>query len=110
MTHYALTPELLAVIAERFKALGEPARLNILNSLRDGELTVSGIIQVTGLTQANASRHLQLLHGLGFVARRKEGLHVYYRLANDDVFALCDVMCGRLAKEASRRTRMVPRR
>jgi DNA-binding transcriptional ArsR family regulator len=100
MSNVVLTPELLELIAERFKGLAEPARLHILNTLRGGEKTVSQLIEETGLGQANLSKHLQLLHGLGFVERRKEGLYVHYRLADDSVFHLCDVMCGRLVEEA----------
>lgn len=108
MSEYPLTPELLGLIAERFKALAEPARLGILNALRDGEMTVSELMRATGLGQANASKHLQLLHSLGFVERRKEGLNVHYRLADRDVFQLCDIMCGRLVKEADLRNRLFP--
>lgn len=100
MAEVALTPEILELIAERFKALAEPARLHMLNALRGGEKTVSELMEETGLGQANASKHLQFLHSLGFVERRKEGLYVYYRLADDSVFELCDIMCGRLVEEA----------
>ena len=103
MSRFPLTPELLDLIAERFKALAEPARLRILNTLREGEKTVSELIEETGLGQANVSKHLQLLHSLGFVERRKEGLYAYYRLANEDVFQICDLMCGRLEAEAHAR-------
>src|SRR5512145_2470682 len=99
-----MTPELLAIVAERFKAIGEPARLQILNALRDGEMTVTELVDETGLGQGNVSKHLQLLHGLGFVTRRKEGLHVYYELADRDVFKLCDIMCGRIEAETRART------
>ncbi|HET7464683.1 MAG TPA: metalloregulator ArsR/SmtB family transcription factor [Longimicrobium sp.] len=102
-----MTPELLDLVAERFKALAEPARLRILNALREREMAVSEIMEATGLGQANVSKHLQLLSGLGFVARRKEGLYVFYRLADDDVFHLCDLMCGRLAREAEARTHVL---
>ena len=102
-----MTPELLQLVAERFKALAEPARLQILNSMREGELTVSELVEATGLGQANVSKHLQLLHALGFVARRKDGLYVYYSLANRDVFRLCDIMCGRLEVESRTRTRLL---
>lgn len=81
-------------IADRFKALAEPARLRILNALREGEQTVGELVAHTGLNQANLSKHLQLLHTLRFVARRKDGVFVRYRLLNDDVFVLCDIMCG----------------
>ena len=98
-----LTPELMELVAERFKALGEPARLRLLNALRGGERTVSELMHDTGLSQANISKHLQLLHSLGFVSRRKEGLYVYYALADQDVFALCDLMCGRVQAQAEAR-------
>lgn len=101
-----LTPEMMALVAERFKALGEPARLRLLNALRGGERTVSKLMEDTGLSQANVSKHLQLLHSLGFVIRRKEGLYVRYALADEDVFALCDLMCGRLVREADLRSRI----
>lgn len=102
-----LTPELLELVAERFKALAEPARLRILSALREGEKSVSELMEETGLGQANTSKHLQLLHSLGFVDRRKEGLYVHYRLAGEDVFRLCDIMCGRLAAEAEDRDRIL---
>ena len=101
-----MPPVLLELIAERFKVLAEPARLQILNSLRDRERTVSELVDELGLGQANVSKHLQLLHSQGFVGRRKEGLYVYYRLADEDVFELCDLMCERLMKGAGGRERL----
>src|SRR6476469_5343095 len=96
MATLSLTPEALELIAERFKVLAEPARLQILSCLRKHEATVSEIVDETGLGQANVSKHLQLLHTHGFVARRREGLYVYYTLADKSVFKLCEIMCGRL--------------
>ena len=96
MSSLSMTPQLVGLVADRFKALAEPTRLNLLRELRAGERTVTELRESTGLGQANVSKHLQLLHGLGFVERRKEGLYVYYRLADEDVFTLCDLMCGRL--------------
>lgn len=110
MGNLKLTPELMGIIAERFKALGELARLQILDALRDGELTVTELVEVTELGQANVSKHLGLLHSLGFVTRRKEGLFVYYILADKDVFRLCDIMCGRLDAETSARRKLLARR
>jgi len=92
-----MSSELFDPVAERFRALGEPARLRILNALRGGEAAVGELVDATGLTQANLSKHLQLLHTLGFVKRRKQGLFVYYMLADADIFRLCDIMCGRLS-------------
>jgi ArsR family transcriptional regulator len=102
-----LSPAVLGLVAQRFQALGEPARLGILQSLRQGERTVTEVAAATGLGQANLSKHLQLLHRVGFVERRKDGLYVHYRLADPDVFRLCDIMCGRLAAEVRRRHRLL---
>ena len=101
----SLTPEVIELVAERFRALAEPARLHIMQALRGGEHTVGELVATTGLGTANVSKHLQLLHAAGFVTRRKEGLYVYYGLAGEDVFRLCDIMCGRLAAEAETRRR-----
>lgn len=103
MASSPMSDELMALVAERFQALGEPTRLRILDTLRRGEHPVSGIAEATGLGNANVSKHLRLLHRVGFVARRKEGIHVHYRLADDHVFELCDLMCGKVEREARRR-------
>jgi DNA-binding transcriptional ArsR family regulator len=104
-----LSPELLALIAQRFKALSEPARLQILTALRHGELTVSELVEETGMGQANVSKHLQMLHAMGFVDRRKGGLFVHYVLADQSVFDLCDVMCGRIEAQEKRRRKIIAR-
>ena len=105
-----MTPELLELVAARFKALADPARLRILDALRGGERTVTELIEATGLNQANLSKHLGHLHTLGFVDRRKEGLYVHYRLAHRDVFRLCDIMCGRIEAETASRRRVLAAR
>lgn len=104
-----LTPAVIELVAERFKALGEPARLQILNTLRAGEHTVTELVEQTGLGQANVSKHLQMLHTLNFVRRRKEGLHVCYRLVDRNVLRLCDLMCGRLEAETKARSKALAR-
>ena len=107
MARITLTAELLALIGERFKVLGEPARLEILQALRGGERTVTELVEKTGLGQGNVSKHLQLLHAHGFVTRRKEGLHVVYALADRSVFRLCEIMCDRLNEHAVSRRRLL---
>ena len=90
------TPELLEMVAGRFRALAEPARLAILHVLEHGPLTVTELVKQTGLGQGNLSKHLQQLHTAGFLSRTRKGLFVHYALADDDVLALCEIMCGRL--------------
>jgi DNA-binding transcriptional ArsR family regulator len=94
-----MSPALMDELAERFRSLGEPARLQLLMALRGGERSVSELVAITGLGQANVSKHLQQLHNCGFVTRRKEGTFAYYTLAGDDIFMMCDVMCGRIEAE-----------
>jgi ArsR family transcriptional regulator len=104
-----LTPDTIELVAERFRALAEPARLHLMNELRRGERTVGELVDLTGLTTGNVSKHLRLLYATGFVTRRKEGLHVYYGIAGDDVFRLCDIMCGRIELETERRRKAFAR-
>jgi DNA-binding transcriptional ArsR family regulator len=104
-----LTPDQLHLVADRFKALAEPSRLAVLQALRGDERSVSQLVADTGLGQANLSKHLQLLHGAGFLDRRREGVSVMYRLADADVLALCELMCRRLEHEATSRLHAVRR-
>ena len=99
-----LTRDAILLVAERFKVLAEPARLEILNVLRGGEHTVTELVRQTGLGQANVSKHLRLLHAHGFVARRKDGVSVYYTLA-ESVDELCDIMTHQLKAQATSRRR-----
>jgi DNA-binding transcriptional ArsR family regulator len=96
MGNIDMTPEMLDLVAARFKALAEPTRLRILSVLREGERTVSDLVEETGLGQANVSKHLQLLHDLRY------GLYAIYSLADEDVFALCDIVCGRIEREVEK--------
>jgi DNA-binding transcriptional ArsR family regulator len=98
-----MSPALLRELAERFKALGEPGRLQLLAELRGGERSVTELATSTGLGQANVSKHLQQLCAAGFISRRKEGTYAYYALADEEVFRLCDVMCGRVESEQKER-------
>ena len=96
-----MTPELFSVVAERFRAFSEPTRLQIMHALGDREHTVTELIKVTGLGQANLSKHLGQLHAAGFVSRRKDGVFTYYAIADRDVLKMCDLMCGRISKEST---------
>ena len=110
MSRVRMTPELFELVAARFKAFGEPARLRILHALRDGDRTVGELAVATALGQANLSRHLQQLLALGLVSRAKRGLFAHYTLADRDVLKLCDVMCGRIEKETlARKAVLKPR-
>jgi DNA-binding transcriptional ArsR family regulator len=104
------TPDLLELVAGRFRALAEPTRLAILHALEHGERSVTDLVESTGLGQGNLSKHLQQLHSCGFVSRRREGLFVYYALADKDVLALCEIMCNRLEHDINSSKRIVASR
>lgn len=92
-----LPPEALQLVAQRFRALSDPTRLGVLQSLFEGELSVQQICAATGASQANASKHLAHLTRAGILGRRKEGSFVYYRIVDQSIYHLCDLVCGALA-------------
>lgn len=94
-----LPPEALEQIAEYFQVLAEPTRLRILNLLRSGERNVGEIAQACGFTAANVSRHLSLMTKHGLVARESRGTSVFYRFSDESVYALCDLVCGNIARQ-----------
>ena len=100
-----MTPEALKLVAARFKVLSDPMRLNILRTLEEGEMSVSGITEAVESTQPNISKHLKSLQDAGFVNRRQDGNTVYYSIADESVYELCDLVCSsiheRLKSQAS---------
>ncbi len=83
-----------------FRALGEPSRLRLMNLLFDGAQSVSELVEGSGLSLANVSKHLGMLHQVGWVTRTKVGVHVLYALADERTFGLCDLMCARVRELA----------
>jgi len=75
-------------LAKMLKAISNPARLEIIEMLSQGEKSVEGIVQTTSLTFANASQHLQVLKNNNIVKTRKERQYVYYSLVNDDFLSV----------------------
>lgn len=89
----------LALIAGRFRVLGDPLRLQLLHLLGDREMSVGTLVEASGASQANVSKHLQILLRAGLVQRRKEGLLAFYRVVDPSIFQLCDLVCGRLSEQ-----------
>ena len=100
-------PELLEMVAERFKALSDRARLSLLQELRTGPRTVNELVEATGMGQANVSRHLAQLFANGLVSRERDGVYVRYELADKDVLKLCELVCGRLETELTERRKVL---
>ncbi|MBF2019758.1 MAG: winged helix-turn-helix transcriptional regulator [Hydrococcus sp. C42_A2020_068] len=84
-----LNPQEFESLAERFKILSEPTRLQILSAICQGEYNVNDICRRTGLRQANVSKHLHLLKRAGVVACRRVGVCRYYRVIDRDLMNLC---------------------
>ncbi|MBL9189621.1 MAG: helix-turn-helix transcriptional regulator [Opitutaceae bacterium] len=97
-----LSDEALEHVARRFAALAEPMRLRLIQALFEGELNVNALVEATGGTQANVSRHLQTLTQAHILSRRKEGLQVFYAIADPTIFKLCELVCGSLEKQFAR--------
>ena len=98
----AIPDEFLDLMAEKFRMLADATRLAILRSLMSGERNVTQVVDETGRNQANVSKHLKMLAEAGLVARRKEGLQVFYRLNDPLVEGLCKLVCETIVEEAQK--------
>jgi DNA-binding transcriptional ArsR family regulator len=104
---HPLPDDLVELIAERFRVLGEPTRIKLLDRLREGEATVLELTAYIGSTQQNVSKHLGVLQRSGIVARRKRGTFAHYRIVDGGVFALCEAVCGSLQEQVEALRRLV---
>ena len=98
---HPLPDPLTELIAQRFRVLGEPMRIKLLDALRDGDATVGELVDRLGASQQNVSKHLAVLHEAGIVARRKEGTQVFYRVVDAGVFELCETVCGSVQRQVA---------
>ena len=105
-----LTPEAMTLVAARFKVLGDPMRLRILNALQEGERSVTEVTAAVGASQPNVSKHLKTLQDAGLIARRQEGNTVYYAIADETVFQLCEVVCISLQQHLTAQASVFGRR
>jgi DNA-binding transcriptional ArsR family regulator len=104
---HELTDPLIELIAHRFRVIGEPVRIKLLDRLRTGEASVGELTEALGANQQNVSRHLAVLHDAGIVSRRKLGTKTLYAIADPTVFALCETVCGALEHSAARLVRVL---
>jgi DNA-binding transcriptional ArsR family regulator len=94
-----LPDELVELIARRFRVMGEPMRIKLLDQLRQGEASVNELSEALDASQQNVSKHLAVLAEVGILGRRKAGTHVYYRIVDEGVFALCEQVCGSVQEQ-----------
>ena len=91
-----LSNEALELIANRFKILSEPIRLRILQTLQDGERSVTELTEAVETSQPNVSKHLKILQDAGVVKRNQQGNTVYYSIADESIFTFCETVCSSL--------------
>ena len=103
----SLAPETVDLVAQRFRAMGEPMRLRLLMSLQAAERTVSDLVEEHQTSQANISKHLQVLTAVGLLRRRKQGLNVFYSIADPSIFNMCDMVCGSLKKHLDAQSQLL---
>lgn len=94
-----MSEPLMELVAERFRVLGEPTRIKLLNELRDQDLSVGELCEAIGASQQNVSKHLSILHQAGMVERVKEGNLARYSISDPEVFELCEIVCGGMRRQ-----------
>ncbi len=95
-----LTDQMIELVARRFRMLGEPQRLRILQALDEGEKTVGQIVDALDGNQPNISKHLQALNDAGLVTRRRDGNSIFYSISDPVVCKLCELVCRSASEEA----------
>ncbi len=101
-------PDPLAeLIARRFRVIGEPMRIRLLDRLRDREASVHELTEALDASQQNVSKHLQVLLEAGIVGRRKDGNSAYYSISDRSVFALCEEVCGSVQRQLAELSALV---
>jgi DNA-binding transcriptional ArsR family regulator len=90
---------LVEFVAQRFRVLGEPMRIKLLDRLRDSDATVGELQEAPGVSQQNVSKHLGILHSAGMVARTKDGNRAVYSISDPSVFELCERVCGGVLRQ-----------
>lgn len=102
-----IDPALIPAVAARFKVLGVPARLAILSALHPGEQSVGDLVAAVGRSQPNVSQHLAALTQARFVAMRREGNRVFYRVADPCLVRICEAVCESLAGRMREEQRLI---
>jgi DNA-binding transcriptional ArsR family regulator len=105
---HPLPEPLVDLIARRFRILGEPTRIRLLDMLRDHDATVTELHEALGASQQNVSKHLGVLLQAGIVTRTKHGTSARYAIADDGVFALCEHVCGGLRRQLAELDALLP--
>lgn len=95
----SLSADTMETVAARFRALGEVSRLQLVQALHGGEKNVTDLVELTGLSQPNVSRHLSVLVTAGLIGRRKVGLNVLYRVVDESLADICAIVCKSVSSQ-----------
>ena len=104
---HPLPDALVALIAQRFRVIGEPMRIRVLDALRDGPLTINELTEALGASQQNVSKHVGVLAQAGIVGREKDGNRVRCFIADETVFELCELVCGGMRQHVAELDRLL---
>lgn len=99
--------KIFEIHADVCKVFSNAKRLEILNTLRDREMTASKLIEKIGLSKANLSQHMSILKSKGVLLTRREGVNIYYRISNAKIIQACDLMREVLLEQLKEKGKMV---
>ena len=99
--------ELYHIQAEFCKGLAHPKRLLIIGTLKGGEKTVNELAESTGIPQANLSQHLAILRQLGILAKRRDGLNIYYSITDTRIVEACELVKATIRQRMHRTNRLL---
>lgn len=83
--------------AELFRVMSAPMRLRIINALCNGEKNVGELLSLIDTTQPNMSQHLNTLYQAAIVAKRREGVQIFYRIVDQRIVSICNAVCHEVA-------------
>ncbi len=93
--------------SEVCKTLASPKRLEIINALKDGQKTVGELVVILGVPKANVSQHLAVMRHKGILNSRRDGVNIYYRIANPKVVQACVLMREVLTEQMQEKSRLI---
>jgi DNA-binding transcriptional ArsR family regulator len=104
---HPLPEPLVELIAQRFRVIGEPMRIRLLDTLREGPMSINELTEALGATQQNVSKHVGVLAQAGIVGREKDGTRVRCFIADDSIFELCELVCGGMRRQVAELDRLL---
>ena len=107
--HAPMSEAHMTEAAKLFGVLSEASRLKLLRALMEQPMTVTELVAETGMKQGNVSKHLGMLLNARFVAKEREGTFARYRIADDNLYRLCELMCVRIEEDVRQRAAALTR-